>query len=88
MSSKLTKYFIFSILTVDSLISCSNSSTRTIENSTNHSDGSVDTKTVKTEVSPDNSKSCSGIASCTVDFLGAVIAFPFRLVAGVVEIIF
>lgn len=36
----------------------------------------------------EDDRSCGGIASCTVDFLGDVIAFPFRLVAGIAEAIF
>ncbi|HTO69721.1 MAG TPA: hypothetical protein VMR31_07645 [Myxococcota bacterium] len=31
---------------------------------------------------------CSGVLSCTVDFVGDVIAFPFRLVGGVVRALF
>jgi hypothetical protein len=31
---------------------------------------------------------CSGVLSCTVDFVGDVIAFPFRLVGGVVKALF
>lgn len=88
MNTTAMKYIMLLILATSSLASCSSSSTRTVETRTNNSDGSVDTKTVETEVSQDDSKSCSGVLSCTVDFLGDVIAFPFRLVAGVVETIF
>ncbi len=89
MNTPLTKYLMFLMLAIISFASCSSSSTRTVEEtSTNHLDGSVETKTVETHESQDDSKSCSGVASCTVDFLGDVIAFPFRLVAGVVEAIF
>ena len=39
-------------------------------------------------VTSDEDDGCGGIASCTVDFIGDVIAFPFRLVGGLVEAIF
>jgi hypothetical protein len=32
--------------------------------------------------------SCHGVLSCTVDFTGEVIAFPFRLVGAVFQAIF
>ncbi len=88
MNSVLTKYLAIALFAISSIVGCPSSSTRTVETRTNNADGSVDLKTVETEVSQDDSKSCSGVASCTVDFLGDVIAFPFRLVAGVVEAIF
>lgn len=43
------------------------------------------TETEKKEVEP---SSCRGVLSCTVDFVGDVIAFPFRLVGGLVQAIF
>lgn len=50
------------------------------------------TETIETTTETENkkieSKSCHGILSCTVDFLGDVISFPFRLVGGIAEAIF
>lgn len=88
MNIPLIKYLFIATLAANCLVACSSSSTRTVETTTSNPDGSVDRKTVESEVSDNDSKSCSGVASCTVDFLGDVIAFPFRVVAGLVEAIF
>jgi len=45
----------------------------------------VEEETTVTEQEVD---SCDGILSCTVDFAGDVIAFPFRLVGGLFKAIF
>ena len=88
MNISLIRYILLTSLTTTSIVSCSSSTTRTVETTTSNPDGSVDRKTVESEVSDSDSKSCSGVASCTVDFLGDVIAFPFRVVAGLAEAIF
>ena len=88
MNIFLIRCILLTSLTTTSVVSCSSSTTRTVETTTSNPDGSVDRKTVESEVSDSDSKSCSGVASCTVDFLGDVIAFPFRVVAGLAEAIF
>jgi len=56
--------------------------------STDYPSGAViSSTTTETTVETDND-GCSGILSCTVDFLGDVIAFPFRLMGGAVKAIF
>ena len=49
--------------------------------------GTVVTETTKTETTT-SGPGCSGVLSCTFAGLGWVIALPFRLVAGVIELIF
>ena len=70
--------------------SCSsNRSTVTTETRTTGSAGAESVEVTKTEEEIDNeSSSCAGVLSCTVDFLGDVIAFPFRLVGGLVQAVF
>jgi hypothetical protein len=41
-----------------------------------------------TVVQKDVPDSCDGILSCTVDFAGDVIAFPFKLVGGIFKALF
>ena len=45
----------------------------------------VEEQTTVTEQEVDT---CDGIVSCTVDFAGDVIAFPFRLIGGLFKVIF
>ncbi len=74
-----------------SMVACSNNHKveTTQTRTTNYDDGSETTEVSNTEsVSEDDSKSCSGVLSCTVDFMGDVLAFPFRLMAGIVETVF
>lgn len=49
--------------------------------------GAVVTETTKTETST-SGPGCSGILSCTFAGLGWVIALPFRIIAGAIELIF
>ena len=42
----------------------------------------------KTTVEKTEANACNGIVSCTFDFAGEVIAFPFRLVGGAFQLIF
>ena len=80
-------------LIISLLASCSSTRTAEVTETTTtrpatNSSGEVSTvKTTKT-VDTDDLDTCSGVLSCTVGFVGDVIAFPFRLVAGVVEAIF
>ncbi len=48
----------------------------------------VTTKTSSTTEESSSSGGCGGILSCTVDAVGAVIAFPFKLVGGLITAIF
>jgi hypothetical protein len=50
------------------------------------SDRLTEQQTVTTTTEEDDS--CSGMLSCTADFVGDVIAFPFRLIGGVVKALF
>ncbi len=72
------------------LSSCSsNRSTVTTETRSVGSEGNEKVEVTKTEENTDKeSNSCAGVLSCTVDFLGDVIAFPFRLVGGLVQAVF
>ena len=49
--------------------------------------GTVVTETTQTETTS-SGVGCSGVLSCTFAGLGWVIALPFRLIAGVIELIF
>jgi hypothetical protein len=42
----------------------------------------------KTTVTSTDAVACNGVLSCTVDFAGTVIAFPFRVVGGLASAIF
>lgn len=53
-----------------------------IERRTESSTTTTDTDT------EDEDDGCGGILSCTVDVVGSIIAFPFRVVGGLIEIIF
>ena len=43
---------------------------------------------VEEEKTISDSDGCNGVLSCTVDFAGTVIAFPFKLIGAVVGAIF
>jgi hypothetical protein len=43
---------------------------------------------VEEEKTISHTDSCNGVLSCTVDFAGTVIAFPFKLIGAVVGAIF
>lgn len=49
--------------------------------------GTVVTETTQTETTSSGA-GCSGVLSCTFAGIGWVIALPFRIVAGVIELIF
>ena len=84
-------FFAFFIL-AQFLVFCSCSNNRTTvtrETRSVGSEGSERVGVTKTEENIDSkNNSCAGVLSCTVDFLGDVIAFPFRLVGGLVQAIF
>lgn len=44
--------------------------------------------TTETETVVVEDDGCHGVLSCTTDFVGEVIALPFRLVGGLIRIIF
>lgn len=73
------------ILTVLLSVSC----TTTKRERTVTSVGPGEATTTETEVTETKADtSCGGALSCTVDFVGDVIAFPFRLVGGAVQGVF
>lgn len=92
MHMKLKKPFFMLLIFVIHLALCScssNRSTVTTETRTIGSGGSESLEVTKKEENLDNeSTTCAGVLSCTVDFLGDVIAFPFRLVGGLMQAIF
>jgi hypothetical protein len=57
--------------------------TREVPSSTDP-DATVEERTTTTTSSP----GCSGVLSCTVDVVGDVIAFPFKVVGAVITAIF
>jgi len=63
------------------------SSRRETRVETRNRDGSTSVQRETTVVASEND-GCSGVLSCTVDFAGDVVAFPFRLVGGLVSAIF
>lgn len=64
------------------------SSRRETRVETRNRDGSTSVQRETTVVSAEPATSCSGVLSCTVDFAGGVIAFPFRVVGGLLSAIF
>lgn len=46
------------------------------------------TTTETVEESDDVDVGCGGILSCTVGVIGEIIALPFRLVGGIIDVIF
>ena len=84
-----SKRILIAILLLTSSACSTNRSSEIVETKTENPDGSQTTVTTHNKIEEEsNSSSCSGVASCTVDFLGDVIAFPFRLVGGLVQAIF
>ena len=80
---------LFLSLLLFSTTGCSSTDSRTTRTvSTVDSNGTEVRETSVTEEEHDENDSCGGVLSCTVDFLGDVIAFPFRLVGGLVTAIF
>jgi hypothetical protein len=66
---------------------CSNhtTTTRTVEQ---HGDGETAVKTETTSTENDDDGGGGGIISGTIDVIGFIIALPFKIVGGLIEIIF
>src|SRR5262245_52322566 len=60
--------------------------TRTVDPGPNATPGEVEVVEERTTV-VQQTDSCDGVLSCTVDFAGDVIAFPIKLVGGIFKVI-
>ena len=69
-------------------IGCGGSTTKVVRTEqVQNADGTTSTVT-KTEEEGGGGPSCSGVLSCTVDGIGFVIALPFKIIGGLISIIF
>lgn len=64
------------------------SSTTKVTTETTSTDAPVVERQTTTEIHHEDSSSCSGVLSCTVDVIGEVIALPFRAVGALFRAIF
>lgn len=81
---------VASLLLIAPALGCS-TTTRTETRTTTSSAAPTDDHEVvreQTTTTTTEDDSCHGVLSCTVDFAGDVIAFPFRLVGAVFGAIF
>jgi hypothetical protein len=88
MSSKAA--LVASLLMIAPALGCS-TTTRTETRTTTSSAAPADDHAVvreHTTTTTTDDDSCHGVLSCTVDFAGDVIAFPFRLIGAVFGAIF
>lgn len=90
---KSTLIFTSLLAPLSMLTSCSSKKTTTEtvvveESRLRYNEDTPATKTITTSTETEESASCGGILSCTVDGIGTVIALPFRLVGAIIGIIF
>lgn len=81
-SSTTTKSTVTRQETVPAPVAASDSSAAADKGST------VVTEKTETVTESDSGIGCSGVLSCTFHGLGWVIALPFRIIAGAVELVF
>ena len=76
-----------------SLFGCASHKTSTVSVTREEVPGSSTTTptrtiTEKTETTTETAESCGGVISCTVEGVGYVLALPFRLMGGLIDVIF
>jgi hypothetical protein len=80
------------LLLAGSAIACAPTSKTEVRTTTSRSDNELgDRESVREEtttIRTDAPDTCDGVLSCTVDFAGEVIAFPFKLVGSLFGAIF
>lgn len=74
-------------ITVSAPTGCSQTS-RTETRVSYDETGATESRTTVTETEKHSDDGCGGILSCTVDTLGTIIAFPFKVVGSLITAIF
>ncbi len=88
---KILPYSALILICLTCSTACSSKSveTTTITETTPDDGQSTATKKeVKVEKKEETSSGCSGVIGCTLEVTGDIIAFPFRLIGGLIDFIF
>lgn len=89
MKNKIHSLNSLIIVTITALfVGCSSSKTTHADTETTvsrNADGSTDTRTEVVTKEKEKSESCGGLASCTVDAAGTILAAPFKATGAIVE---